>query len=330
MRSLRAFLWIFLGAGSIATAQEGPAFPDATNESDHFWFNLPAGYTVADAATLGEQFDRIFEIVADRVDASLDQKITLVFDYPRPGHCPSRAWTTASRDSLPMIFVLASEDTPAAQIKGALAHEVGHVLDEAAIASRRELAIIREGFATWAAGPYWLEWKGVRSFRSAIASYKAAGMYLPLHENEGFLDTLSEDAAQRFGEDCLYYRDLIYTEWGGVHRVSRRRVRTREVVHPVPYAAADQRGRERGASQFCRRVWPLVTRIGGGVAGADRGWGMKDVLGPDAKRPNPGRRFLNDTAQALAGAMVARAEQRLVGQRTHLVRRSRTWDVPSG
>lgn len=214
MRSLRAFLWIFLGAGSIATAQEGPAFPDATNESDHFWFNLPAGYTVADAATLGEQFDRIFEIVADRVDASLDQKITLVFDYPRPGHCPSRAWTTASRDSLPMIFVFASEDTPAAQIKGALAHEVGHVLDEAAIASRRELAIIREGFATWAAGPYWLEWKGVRSFRSAIASYKAAGMYLPLHENDGFLDTLSEDAAQRFGEDCLYYRDLIYTEWG--------------------------------------------------------------------------------------------------------------------
>src|SRR5690606_41472878 len=100
-------------------------------------------------------------------------------------------------------------------VMGDWAHVVGQVLDEAAIACRRELAISREGFATWAAWLYWLEWKGVRSFRFAIASYQAAGMYLPLHENDGFLDTLSEDAAQRFGEDCLYYRDLIYTEWGG-------------------------------------------------------------------------------------------------------------------
>ena len=114
----------------------------------------------------------------------------------------------------PIILVFADESATADQILGVLAHEVGHVLQERVLSNEGYIAsIFNEGFATWAAGPYWLTWHGMTSFQTAVADYIAAGTYLPLHQNDGFLDTLSESAASRFGKDCLNRRDIIYTEW---------------------------------------------------------------------------------------------------------------------
>lgn len=141
----------------------------------------------------------------------------------------------------PMIVIRADQETGTDQVLAVLAHELGHIFQQRVIEGGQSIrSIFIEGFATWAAGRYWLEWQGVPSFRSAVASYIAAGTYLPLHENDGFLDTLSEDAEARLGEDCLRQRDIIYTEWGAF----------------IEYLV-DEHGRERFYSLF--RVPPLVS-----------------------------------------------------------------------
>ena len=193
--------------------------PSTASESGHFRFDASVAYTSADSRALGEQFDEIFEVVVGRLGVSREEKTRVTFGPPSPGPCRSRGWTMTppagiEDDSLPLIVIFTDENTDAKQIMGALAHELGHVLQHVAVDGGRSIqSIFNEGFATWAAGPYWLDWQGATSFQSAVASYIAAGTYLPLHENDGFLDTLSEDAVAKFGQDCLNRRDVIYTEW---------------------------------------------------------------------------------------------------------------------
>jgi hypothetical protein len=104
--------------------------------------------------------------------------------------------------------------TSEAQVLAVLAHEVGHVLQFEAVNGGSSIqSIFIEGFATWVAGPYWLDWQGVHSFQSAVKSYLDSGTYISLHENDESFDTTSDDAELRFGRDCLNMRDIIYTEW---------------------------------------------------------------------------------------------------------------------
>ena len=61
-----------------------------------------------------------------------------------------------------------------------------------------------------------------------------------LNQNDGFLDTVTEEAAARFGDDCLNQRDIIYTEWAAF----------------IDYLV-EEHGRERLYSLF--RTPPLVS-----------------------------------------------------------------------
>lgn len=213
MKGLRALLPMCLVAGTVAAAaQEGfPPLP-TISESMHFKF-------ATDAPASGGELDEIFEVVVERLGVSLDEKVTVAFAPSNPGACPSRGTTMfppgrSENDPLPLIVIFADEKTDKKQIMGALAHELGHVIQLAVVDSGSSIqSIFNEGFATWAAGPYWLDWHGATSFQAAVASYIAAGSYLPLHENDGFPDTLSADAVSRFGQDCLDRRDVIYGEW---------------------------------------------------------------------------------------------------------------------
>ena len=188
-----------------------------SDESTHFLFVAPAGASSDDRRTLGAQLDEIYEVVAERVGASLDRKITVSFAPPNPSPCRSRGATMLPRpgsDELPKIFMFVDESTDSKQIWGGFAHEVGHVLEVVALNRASIASVFLEGFATWAAGPYWLEWHGVTSFESAVASYIAAGTYIPLHQDYVVFDTLSPEAEATLGESCVKRRDIVYTEWG--------------------------------------------------------------------------------------------------------------------
>jgi hypothetical protein len=210
---------LFLVAAALAArAQEDFASPPTIGESPHLELAPPAGYTPAEARALRVQFDAIFEVVAERLGVSLDERVTVALVAPAPGPCRSRGWTMvpqrrSENDPLPKIFIFADRSTDMKQISAGFAHELGHVLEYVALNDQSIHTMFLEGFATWAAGPFWLEWQGAASFQSAAASYLAAGTYVPLHENEAYLDTLSEAAAARLGDDCLRRRDVIYTEW---------------------------------------------------------------------------------------------------------------------
>lgn len=234
--------------------------PSTIGDSAHFELAAPFGYSSADTRALREEFDEIFEVVVGRLGVSLEEKITVRFAPPNPGPCRSRGWTMFSptrdeNDPLPMIVIFADENTDPKEISALLAHELGHVLQHVAVERGRSIqSIFLEGFATWAAGPYWLEWQGVASFRSAVVSYITAETYLPLHENE-FLDTLSEEAVARFGQDCLNRRDVIYTEWAAfIEYLAEEHGRERlyALLRTTPLVSPDE------ATPFMRPNFPAV------------------------------------------------------------------------
>jgi hypothetical protein len=114
----------------------------------------------------------------------------------------------------PLVFVFIDASTGSKQIAGVFAHELGHILHIVAIHNGRTLpSNFAEGFATWAAGRYWLDWMNETSFRSAVAKLVDTGAYLALHENDGRPDAVGTQAANRYGEGCLRRRDILYTEW---------------------------------------------------------------------------------------------------------------------
>ena len=240
MKTKRAFLALQLIATSpVVTAQQA----GNTRQSPHFEIAEASGYV---PTNVERHFDEIYAVVVERLGVSLDETVKVVFSPPDPGPCRQRGAMMlpppgVETDRPPIVWVFADESTDPRQISAAWAHELGHAVQYFAIDGGQSIASIYvEGFATWAAGPYWLEWQGADSFRSVVASYIAAGTYLPLHENDGFLDTVSEEAAARFGDDCLNQRDIIYTEWAAF----------------IDYLV-EEHGRERLYSLF--RTPPLVS-----------------------------------------------------------------------
>jgi hypothetical protein len=206
-------LW-FVAGSLTAGAQESFGLPPATVETEHFGLDVPFGYTSADAGALEQQFEEVYEVVVARLGVVPTEKVRVTFSPPVGGPCGRRGSTMLLPNRV-FITLFADRQTSTDQILGGLAHELGHVLQHVAVEGGRSIvSMFVEGFATWAAGPYWLRWQGATSFRSAVQSYVASGTYLPLHENDGFFDTLTEDAVSRLGEDCVSRRDVIYTEWG--------------------------------------------------------------------------------------------------------------------
>jgi len=190
MKTKRAFLALQLIATSpVVTAQQ--AIPGNTPQPPHFEIAEASDYVPTNVV---QHFDEIYAVVVERLGVSLDETIRLLFAPTNPGPCRTRGSTmvpppASETDQPPVIWIFADQNTDRRQISAAWAHELGHAVQYFAIDGGQSIASIYvEGFATWAAGPYWLGWQGADSFRSLVASYIAAGTYLPLHENDGFLD----------------------------------------------------------------------------------------------------------------------------------------------
>lgn len=123
--------------------------------------------------------------------------------------CHSRGISVLSIEH-PEIHIYVDNDTSRRQLLGVLAHELGHQFQFSTIDGGKHITgMFNEGFATWLAGRYWLEWHGYSSLDDAIRTFLAEGTYLPLNENY-LPSTFSEDAQS---EDCIRRRDTLYTEW---------------------------------------------------------------------------------------------------------------------
>jgi hypothetical protein len=176
----------------------------------HFDLYADDGYFPVPLSEWQGQVETIFNDVSAQIGTNTNQRIKLAFHSPIERTCQPRGMTIPAEP--PQIIIFADDETSQAQLQGVLAHEVGHVLLEFGfdppLSSNRAL---NEGLATWAAQPYWNVWQGWPSLAVAVQSFKEASTYLPLHENIELTDV--NRAASRFGDECLKYRDILYTEW---------------------------------------------------------------------------------------------------------------------
>ncbi|MBN1562882.1 MAG: hypothetical protein JXA10_03540 [Anaerolineae bacterium] len=89
---------------------------------------------------------------------------------------------------------------------GVLAHETAHMIHGASLPGFSKHQPLTEGLATWGSEPYWVAWMNADSLDDLVRGYLASGEYLPLVENYGLTLAYAD-------ENCIYYRDILYSEW---------------------------------------------------------------------------------------------------------------------
>lgn len=152
-------------------------------------YRAQAGYA---RASLSEMLDYI----AERTGRRVAPPVSIVISGLREGDaCAVRGLALSSAKQ---VYLYVSEDTPRSEIRTALAHELGHVLQAQASGGDPSSATLAEGFATWVSGRYWPEWKPSDGFEDAVRRYLERGAYIPLTEEHLPCDQTT--------------RDRIYTE----------------------------------------------------------------------------------------------------------------------
>jgi hypothetical protein len=149
-------------------------------ESDHFIYYALGEFFPVDLIEWQAQFENVYDYVSGRVGLEAQEKIRLTFDKPDVRPCPGRALSSDSE-----IIILADEHTDAKQILGGLAHEIGHALTLPALENQlQNYLYFEEGYATWAAGDYWIDWHGISSLNEMVqrsCGFRCAQPNLPLH-----------------------------------------------------------------------------------------------------------------------------------------------------
>lgn len=184
-------------------------------ETDHFLIRASEGYFPVDLEQFARAAEEVYDYVSARLKVTGDEKAIVLFERPDTSSCPVRGLAVApdpndpyAGDDQPMIVIYADGNTGYAQIMGAFAHELGHVLTSRNTEQRWlpwEIAYI-EGLATWAAGRYYNNWLESLSFDDSVRSYLEQSKYLPLYEHYDLEPAYS-------GENCIESRDILYTEW---------------------------------------------------------------------------------------------------------------------
>jgi hypothetical protein len=184
-----------------------PVYPDlgpVVDETDHFQFHEEQGYMPVNLDTFKVEAETIFEEMQAQIPVELDKPIILAFRRPPNDECPHRGEAYPMPDGN-VIIIFASPTTSPIQLRGVLAHEIVHILHSAS--TGLSTTAFSEGYATWISREYWAAWMGYSSVEDAVRAYLDAGTYLPLY-------THFEDFSLAYeGENCLFYRDILYTEW---------------------------------------------------------------------------------------------------------------------
>jgi hypothetical protein len=171
-------------------------------ESLHFEFYMEKDYAPVDIAWWQQQAEQIYSDVSKRTDTSISTKIIVAFLEPQTGNCAPRGMTY--HEQVPMILILADQETSGEQVLATFAHELSHAFLHQKFEGSGDTAL-NEGLATWAAGNYWQTWKGA-SFDENVRLYINNGTYLPLFQNYD-LSQVYEDTP-----GCLNRRDTLLTE----------------------------------------------------------------------------------------------------------------------
>jgi hypothetical protein len=200
-----------------AVAQSGE---DAPGDAEPAWGRRQAGpvvlstahfdVAVPNASPLSERAEGIAAVaeavlpdVQTRLGATLSDRVRLEI-WPGTaarGDCAPRA---AAMPAARRILLFASPVTlePGA-LRAFLAHELGHQLTYDRWATLGPDRRLSEGLATWAAEPYWLQWRGWSSLDTAVADLV----------HSGAVESLGEEPA-----GCLVpaQRDVYYSAWASL------------------------------------------------------------------------------------------------------------------
>jgi hypothetical protein len=149
-----------------------------------------------------QEANLVYDYVSRRLETAIDEKVIVAFIPPITGNCAPRG--TTFHEQKPIIVIFANQDTSKEQILAALAHELGHVFIHQKYENLSDVALT-EGMATWAAGDYWKEWKGV-DFDSGVKSFVNDETYLPIFQNYDMSKAYDDSS------DCITHRDILLTE----------------------------------------------------------------------------------------------------------------------
>ena len=173
-------------------------------ENAHFDLYAVNNYLPIDIQWFQKKFDQVYEFVSARLDITISDKVVVTFVPPQSGECAPRGTTFLEQQ--PIIVIYANRATSEEQILATLAHELGHVFIHQKYANLSDVALT-EGMATWAAGDYWEEWKGV-DFNFGVKAFINAGTYLPLYQNY-YMEKAYDDNSS----GCITQRDILLTEF---------------------------------------------------------------------------------------------------------------------
>lgn len=146
------------------------------------------------------ELESIYAGVSRRLGRELPSSpVNIVFTRSYDARCPARGLASPFNDP-PLLMLFVNEDTPDAQIRAVLAHEMGHhlTMSEDFVGD----GVLTEGIANWGASDLMLAWQGYLTWDAAVRDYLAAGDYV----------SIADDTAlnPRPGEQCLLRRDRVY------------------------------------------------------------------------------------------------------------------------
>lgn len=178
---------------------------DGQRQAENEYLDLYSenGYLPVDIQWWQKESKQVFEYVSKRLDATVSEKVIVIFVPPNSGNCAPRG--TTFHEQQPIVVIFADKDTSKEQILGVLAHELGHVFIHQKYENLSDVAL-NEGMATWAAGNYWKGWKGL-DFNSGVIAFVNDKTYLPLSQNFDMSKAYDNDSP-----DCIIHRDILLTE----------------------------------------------------------------------------------------------------------------------
>ena len=183
-------------AGPPAIPTPPPVSGPPAAETAHYRFYDADGTHAAQLAILAAEGEAVYAYVSERTGLSVPAPIPVVVQTPAPSSCAARG-VAFNGDGGGRVGIFADAQTSRAQLLAVLAHETVHILHFAAVRDSFDLTL-GEGFANWAALPYWSAWQGFASFEEATRTYLEDGRFVPLDNPPA---------------DCtIRSRDVIYNE----------------------------------------------------------------------------------------------------------------------
>lgn len=182
--------------------------PDRVASTEHFTFSfsMDSYYLVLQLDTLVQEAERVFDHVTQRIPATGEKRISVVFKKRSTSPCPFRGTADASNSQV-QVFV--HPNISLDEVFGILAHEIGHLLTLQTWGRAPGDRGLTEGTASWAAGAYFSAWRGSSSLEEAVRAIQRDGSYLPLHH----INTAALMYEAKESGRCLEWRDVLYTEW---------------------------------------------------------------------------------------------------------------------